>query len=92
MQLTGPLGGGWAEEVGCGWWILSWVPLVPQAFWPGSRISPGFVSAQWEGSLSELWVWSRVAYSKVKPSTVHPALLGFSWLWCDQCSDLALAP
>lgn len=62
---------------------------------------PGFVcavsvvclSAQWEGSLSELWVWAGVFYCKVKPSVGHRApLLGLSWLWHDQLSDFGLAP
>lgn len=48
-----------AEEVGGDWWVLSRVPLVPQACWPGGRASTGCVcrclSARWEGPCLNCW-------------------------------------
>lgn len=74
-----PLGrsGLFAEDGGCGWWILSGVPLVPRVSWRVVELHlPEFVrcvsdaSALWEGSLSEWWVWGGMAHYKVMPGAL----------------------
>lgn len=76
MWLAGPWAGEHcAEEGGRGWWVLSGLPLGPHASWQVAEphlglcaVSAMCSSAQWEGSLSERWVWGEVP--AIRPSPV----------------------